>query len=44
MRIVRDYNLLPLVKRVIYIKGIVEHFNLYTLFPKNKVEINATHL
>ena len=43
MRIVRDYNLLPLVKEL-HIQGIVEHFNLYILFRKNEVEINAVYL
>jgi len=43
MRIVCDYNLLPLVKEL-HIQGIVEHLNLYILLPKNEVEINAVYL
>jgi len=42
MRTGRDYNLLPLVKEL-HIQGIVEHFNLYIVFPKNEVEINAVY-
>ena len=43
MRIVRYYILLPLVKEL-HIQGNVENFNLYILFPKNEVEINAVYL
>lgn len=41
-RIVRNCNPLPLVKEL-HIQGIVEHLNLYILFPKNEVEINAVY-